>query len=430
MHGGQGERSIVQSGIRMEYAGGPPVNTVPLGRTLLSTPSPSPRHRVMRLLASPPDAAQAAASEIEAAGEWPAVLRLCERWKVLPAVAARLAALDRSLPPAEADELRRATAAQFIRTSLCLRAGSEAMQRLHAAGMKAAAFKGCAVIALLHANARDRMLQDVDILIRADDLSATLTTLEANGYRRDIASGSLADYIAFVKNSPGAAGNQAISLSNPAGNHLDLHWKLGHFDTEALLGTARPVRILNVETTVVRPAFGLLLTVHHAVRNDLIPDEIARDIIDCGGWFRLLATDPQELSCALEYARRWGLDDAVHAVSMIVQHFGGDSPLPAAATGRTAAALADLYLRQLDSEPINSDLPYLASPRAIGQILSGALSGWRRYAGLMREFEAANGEESFTLSERLKRLATAAWQLSPAQWRQVRALARAKERLL
>jgi hypothetical protein len=414
----------------MADTGGPPVNTVPLEHNLLPTPSPSPRHRVMRLLASPPDAALAAANEIEVAGEWPAVLRLCERWKGLPAVAARLAALGRSLPPAEADELRRATAAQFIRTSLCLRAGSEAMQRLHAVGIKAAAFKGCAVIALLHANGRDRMLQDVDILIRADELSVTLTTLEAHGYRRDIASGSLADYIAFVKHSPGAAGNQAVSLSNPAGNHIDLHWKLGRFDTEALLTTARPVRVLNVETTVVRPAFGLLLTVHHAVRNDLIPDEIARDILDCGGWFRLLATDPEELSYALDYARRWGLDDAVRAVSMIVQHFGGDSPLPTAATGSTAAALADLYLRQLDSEPINSDLPYLASPRAIGQILSGALSGWRRYAGLMREFEAANGEASLTLSERAKRLATAAWQLSPAQWRQVRALARAKDRLL
>ena len=392
--------------------------------------SSSLRYRVMRLLASPHDAALAAANEIEAAGEWPTVLGLCERWKVLPAVAARLAALGRSLPPAEADELRRATAGQFIRTSLCLRAGSEAMQRLHAVGIQGAAFKGCAVIALLHANTRDRLLQDVDILIRADDLSAALTTLEAHGYRRDIASGSLADYIAFVKNSPGAAGNQAVSLSNPAGNHLDLHWKLGHFDTEALLDTARPVRLLNVETTVVRPAFGLLLTVHHAVRNDLIPDEIARDILDCGGWFRLLAADPEELSCALEYARRWGLDDAVHAASMIVQQFGGDSPLPVAPTGSTAAALADLYLRQLNSERINSDLPYLASPRAIGQILSGALSGWRRYAGLMREFEAANGEESITLSERLKRLATATWQLSPAQWRQVRALARAKDRLL
>ena len=384
----------------------------------------------MQLLASPPDAALAAASEIEAAGEWPAVLRLCERWKVQPAVAARLAALGRSLPAAEADDLRRAKAAQFIRTALCLRAGSEAMQRLNAAGIPAAAFKGCAVIALLHTNASDRMLRDVDILIRADDLAAAITILEAHGYRRGVGSGSLADYLAFVKNSPGAAGNQAVSLSNLGGNHLDLHWKLGRFDTEALLSTARPVRVLHVETTVVRPAFGLLLTVHHAVRNDLIPDEIARDILDCGSWFHLLAQDPEELACALEYARRWGLDDAVRAVSMIVQHFGGDSPLPAAATGSAAAALAELYLRQLDSGPINSDLPYLASPRAIGQILSGALSGWRRFTGLMREFEAANGEESLPLSERASRLATAAWQLSPAQWRQVRALARAKDRLL
>ena len=384
----------------------------------------------MWLLAAPPVTKNVGAAEIIAAGEWPEALRLGERWKVLPALAARLACnAGQVLPSREADELRRLTGGQFIRTSLCLRAGSEAMQQLRAAGIQAAAFKGAAVIALLHTDSRGRMLQDVDILIRAEDLAAALTTLEANGYRRDLSTGSLVEYIDFVRNSPGAAGNLALSLSNPAGNHIDLHWKLGRFDSAALLGTARTVQLLNVETTVVRPAFGLLLTVHHAVRNDLVPDEVARDILDCGGWFRLLATDPEELSCALENARRWGLEDAVHAVSNIVQHFGGESPLPVAATGSRAAALADLYLRQLDSEPINSDLPYLASPRAIRQILSGALSGWRRYAGLMREFEAANGEESLSVSKRVKRLVKAALELSPAQWRQVRALARAKNRL-
>jgi len=384
----------------------------------------------MRLLAATPEDATTAASEIAAHGEWSTVLEVCKRWKALPTLAARLATLGQSMPRLEADELRRATAAQFIRSSLSLRAGSEAMQWLGAAGIRAAAFKGGAVIAMLHANARDRMLQDVDILIRSEDLVPTLTILERHGYRRDIAAGSLADYVAFVKRSPGAAGNRAVSLSNRAGNHLDIHWKLGRLDTEVLLSTARTVQVQNVGTTVVRPAFGLLLTVHHAVRNDFIPDEIARDILDCGGWFRLLATDPGELSCALEYARRWGLDEGVRAVSMIVEHFGGDSPLPVAATGSAAASLAELYLLQLDSEPMNADLPYLASPRAVVQILSGALFGWRRYAGMMREFEAANGEESLPLSQRVKRLAAAAWRLSPAQWRRIRALARAKDRLL
>ena len=385
----------------------------------------------MWLLAAPTGANAIAAADIITSCEWHDVLRLGEQWKVLPALAARLACeAEQVMPPKEADELRRFTGAQFIRTSLCLRAGSEAMQRLHAAGIKAAAFKGSAVIALLHDNARDRMLQDVDVLIRSEDLAAALTTLEANGYRRDLGTGSLTEYIDFVRNSPGAAGNQAASLSNPAGNHIDLHWKLGRFDTEILLSSARAVRLLNLETPVVRPAFGLLLTVHHAVRNDLIPDEIARDILDCIGWFQLLATDPEELTCAFEYARRWGLDDAVQAMSMIVQYYGGDSPLPASATGSRTTALTELYFRQLDSEPINSDLPYLASPRAIGQILAGALSGWRRYESQMREFEAANGEESLPLSTRVKRLAKAARDLSPAQWRQVRALARVKNNLL
>ena len=112
-------------------------------------PLPSLRHRFMWLLAAPPVTKNVGAAETIAAGEWPEALRLGERWKVLPALAARLACdAGQVLPSREADELRRLTGGQFIRTSLCLRAGSEAMQQLRAAGIQAAAFKGAAVIAL------------------------------------------------------------------------------------------------------------------------------------------------------------------------------------------------------------------------------------------------------------------------------------------
>jgi hypothetical protein len=115
--------------------------------SMQATPLPSRRHHLMALLAAPPPAANAAAEAITTAGEWSAALRLGERWKVLPALAARLEKAGQSLPAREAEELRRSTGTQFIRTSLCLRAGAEAMGHLQAAGIPAAAFKGSAVIA-------------------------------------------------------------------------------------------------------------------------------------------------------------------------------------------------------------------------------------------------------------------------------------------
>ncbi len=386
------------------------------------------RSTAMRLLASPEAVAKEAAEQILAAGQWAELVRLCERWKAIPALAARLTALGIDIPSTDAANLRRIAAQQFIQTTLCIRAGCDAMRALASAGIPSVGFKGLAVIAQLHSGPRDRMLQDVDVLIRFADLQPALELLELRGYSRSV-GGDLADYLAFVRNSPGAAGNQAASLTSRDGAALDLHWKLGRFDTGDLLSAARPVRVLNAEAPVTRPAHGVLLTVHHALRNDLVPDEMARDVLDCAGWFRLLAAEPGELACALDFAKRWGLEDGLRALATIVERFGGQQPIPLTHSG-AAAHLADLYFRQLESEPINTDLAYLVSGRSALQVLSGAMSGWKRYASLMREFESANGEQSMSLRERLKRLAVSAREMPVEHWRQIRALARAKDRFL
>ena len=403
-----------------------------LAMTILTCSEETVRPWAMQLLAAPPASGllQAAAAKIAATGEWLAVLRLCQRWNVLPSLAATVAREKIALPSTQAASLQRENTLEFFRTTLCLRVGCEALRLLADAGIPAVAFKGCAVVALLHPGSRGRMVKDVDVLIEADQVPAALTLLQAHGFKRTVGDGDLADYIAFVQNSPGAAGNQAISLTGRQSTALDLHWKLGRLDAAELLGTAWRVNFLGFEVPIVRPAFGLLLTVHHAIRNDFVPDDIARDVLDSCGWFRLLAADPAELACAREHADRWGLSDAVGAMSLIGQHFGHAGLLGNDRPTAAASDLADLYLRQLASAPINTDLAYLGSSRAARQVLSGALSGWRRYAGMMRAFEASNGEESRSLWQRIWRLALAAWALSPAEWRQVRALAHAKDRLV
>ena len=99
------------------------------------------------------------------------------------------------------------------------------------------------------------MIRDVYVLIHSRDLHRSLEALEAAGFHRTIAEGSLEDYTAFVAHSPGAAGNHAISLSNRQDAAVDLHWKLGLFNPGELLESASIMPILGTPTRVARPAF-------------------------------------------------------------------------------------------------------------------------------------------------------------------------------
>jgi len=386
------------------------------------------RRLAMRLLVCGPSDLPVVVDAITARDGWPAVIGLAERWKVFPALSARTVVDRLPIPQDLASQLARNTAVQFFRTTVSMRAGCDALRVLTEAGIPALAFKGAAVLAHLHAGMRERMIRDVDILIRPDDLHASLPLLEAKGFRRCIGEGSIEDYISFVEHSPGSAGNHAISLVNRQDAAVDLHWKLGRFDPARLLESAWTVEMLGTPIRVVRPAFGLLLTVHHALRNDLVPDEIARDLLDCAGWFRWMAAHPGEMECTREEAARLGLAEVLGAMAVIVRELGGQAPefLGKAPISR---ALADLYLRQLEEGPINTDLAYLGSGRAGGQILKGAWMGWRRYQGIMRAFESRQGEASLSLTQRGLRLVRSVVRLSPSHWRQLRALTRAKDGL-
>jgi hypothetical protein len=384
----------------------------------------------MQLLAAPPGATASAADAIAAAGAWPAMVTLCRRWNVLPALAATVRRADLLLPAAETTALKREATVEVLRTKVCLRAGADALRLLADADIPAVAFKGFAVIAVLHRGDPERMVKDVDILISPDAIPSALALLESHGYRRTVETGTLQEYIAFVQNSPGAAGNEAVSLTIRPGADLDVHWKLGRIDVAELLATSRQVDVLGCKVPVVRPAFGLLLSVHHAVRNDFVPDHIARDVIDCAGWFDLLSENPAELICAREHAERWGLAEAIAAMSLIVQQCGHEDRWCVTGPVTSGAAdLATLYFHQLESGPINTDLAYLGSSRPLRQVLAGACSGWRGYKDMMRAFEQSNGEESLTPWQRLRQMAISVWSLSPSEWRQIRALARAKDRL-
>jgi hypothetical protein len=63
------------------------------------------------------------------------------------------------------------------------------------------------------------------------------------------------------------------------------------------------------------------------------------------------------------------------------------------------------------------------------QVLRGLTGGWKSYRDLMRQSEESNGEASLPLHARLWNLGKALAAVRPSGWRQLRALARAKDKM-
>jgi hypothetical protein len=204
-------------------------------------------------------------------------------------------------------------------------------------------------------------------------------------------------------------------------------------DVEMLLAGATPVEMLNRRLPMLGAGHCMLLSVHHALRNDFVPGDIGRDVSDFVHWQALLSRTGQWDAVSAD-AERWGLTAACAALARIVaglrEEPEGKVPLEASRADLAAGQrLAALYFSQLDLGPMNTDLAYLASPRSVLQVVSGLSGGWKAYRELMRQSETSNGEESLPLQVRLGRLVKSARGLSLSQWRQLRALSLAKDRM-
>ena len=386
----------------------------------------------MQLIAGRQEVSLRAAREVEAAGQWNELTALALRWKILSSLETRTAALNVEIPEGIRKDISGYTSRTFVQSSLCIRSGITALSALERVGIPCLGFKGLATVGLLYGGPRNRMLQDVDVLVRPEDAERAVTVLESVGFKRSM-EGSWQEYLAFVRASPGSAGNEAVSLTDAQGGAVDLHWRLGVVETEVLLANKRKIRIHNTEVPVTGAGHTMLLCVHHALRNDFVPDDIARDICDFSRWRAPLDETGEWPKIAAD-AGRWGLKEACQALDIVVNTLDGCPGRQTSLTGdaaelRGAKRLADLYFYQLDGQSLNTDLAYLTSLRPTQQILSGVSSGWKQYLVSMRRSEEINGELSLPLKTRLWRLMRSAVRLSPSQWRQVRALAKAKDRL-
>jgi hypothetical protein len=398
------------------------------------------REALLRLLLSDLAQAETVADELSRRRQWSQAVVLGAAWGVLPRLRQRLSALRVDLGGPARSDLRKLTAAAVARSTLRARKGVKVLEHLERRGIPAAAFKGLAAIASLYHGPQDRMIGDVDILIREEDLEAAISGLAELGFRPDL-EGSLANWLAFVRRAPGFAGNEALALSDAEKCEVDLHWRLGthpspELETPRVIARAQTVEVLGTPVRVVSPGDGLLLSAHHAIRENLVPEAVIRNLLDIEGWCGLLA-GRGELEAALERARACGLGAPLLALTSVLARFDSSSAArPAAALlqgtatredSRAAGRLADLFLFQARQGRVSKDVVYLFHPRALRQIAASLLMGWQRHRRLMKAMETKLRGKPLPLSERLGGLVRSLLHLTPARLRMLRTLVRVKE---
>jgi hypothetical protein len=376
---------------------------------------------------------------VSLAGMWPGVIRTAAAWSVVPVLNQRVTACGCEIGPEASALLRKVAAANFARSGFVAQGGVAALGALEAGGLAAAAFKGCAAMASLYRSPQQRTIRDVDILVRPEDLEAALRRLEEAGFRTATPT-EVREVIPFARHSPAFAGNLSVPLRSPDGREVDLHWRIGiarrGLSTGELIGRARRAELFGATIPVTAPGDCMVLTAHHAFRENLSPDAAMRDLLDVEAWCGALAARG-ELRTELERAVALGSLVPLLAMTGIAVAYRPDSPawegmealdaLAGARERKTAARLTALFKEQVRAGALNRDLSYLAHPRSLREIAAGVLGGWKRHSAQMRKLEEKNDGRALPLGARLRGLGQSLAELTPARARMIRALARVKE---
>ena len=397
------------------------------------------REVLFRLVAGDAVVARAAAEIASDRGWWEAIVQTAHRWKVLPELNRSLQTLGILVGDPARTTIRKLSRESFLRSSIVAARGSNALGKLERAGISAIAFKGLAVVAVASAPRGDRTLQDVDIMVKRDDLEAVLTTLEKHGYQRGF-HGEIGEYLTFVQNSPGFSGNEALNLRSADGGELDVHWRAGprrstRFDARSLLSRARGADLRGRRILVPCSVDAALLTIHHSVRNNLTPDEVTRDLMDLEVWIRMLDSDGETRSFVIAVsesameAPALALIEILHRVQpgSHVDRARTEIASAMSASGlRSARRMVELFDAQLRDGPVNPDMLYLLHGGPIKSIISGALGGWSRYREQMAVFEMRKHGAKVSISRRMGLLLDSLVRSRAQNWQGLLALSKAK----
>jgi hypothetical protein len=178
----------------------------------------------------------------------------------------------------------------------------------------------------------------------------------------------------------------------------------------------------------------VLLTAHHSIRNNFIPNEMIRDLLDVQAWMTSLEVDDLIELCTV--AKASGLLAPLIAMVRIISRYDSRESLNERARlfddhaskdiERVAQQLVQLFLVQLERGPMNRDLLYLANLSSLRRIMSGGLSDWPAYRARMLELEIKKAGSPDLLSGRMRRLWRAVRMMTQRDWSHILTLANIK----
>jgi hypothetical protein len=354
-----------------------------------------------------------AARHLSETGSWSHALGLAQAWKVIPQISARIQSLGIKLPAADTGTLRREFLRLSVQSATRVAKAIPAIAELRRAGIPVVAFKGVASMAVLYGDPKHRTIGDVDLLILRKDLHDALVCLHRKGYARR-GSETLDEYLRFVKNSPGLAGNQSISLFEGEAGEIDLHWTLegSGLRTEKILERAGTARLMDATIPVVDSKDGFLLTVHHVIREDMAIEGACRDLVDIRLWCRRLQENRQ-LEAGMKQAVRSGYQAPALAITGLLRSYDDTSAaaraagllfdLTSASERKTATRLTELFHYQMGNGRLGRDVLYLLHSRPWRQMLEGLGKDWSGYRRSMQTFDT-NLNQEIPLRERVAEL--------------------------
>jgi len=357
----------------------------------------SSTHRLVEFLLADDGNAAAIARDFSQAESWKQVLALARAWNVIPQLLARVQTLHFELAASDTMALRRAFLRVYQQSAFRAAKAIAAIRELEEEGIPVAAFKGVASIAVLYGNPKHRTIHDADLLVLQRDLPRAVACLERLGFARR-GSETLSEYVRFVENSPGFAGNKAVALYGEGGSEIDLHWSLAGsgLPTEEILGRVVTAHLMDSTIPVVAPKDGFLLTVHHAIRENLAVESVCRDLLDVRLWCTRLR-ETGELEAALEWAAQSGCRVSALAVTSLISNYDATTAGAQAAVWlrerassserQSASRLTELFHYQLGNGRLGKDVFYLVHSRPWRQIFNGLGKDWFGYRRSMQNLE-------------------------------------------
>ncbi len=248
---------------------------------------------LVSLLLGDPNSAGDVAAELAQPELWRQALALSAVWGVVPQLVRRLRPFWADLEQDFRQRLQAAIIAATARSMLTVHRCSTVLEHFSKARIDAVAFKGVGLIGNLYGSPAERMVYDIDILIRGDDVGLAYKVLGAVGFSsgRD----RLQNYVDPLS-------NWSLWLIDQHGIELDLHWGIGpaalaEMRPETILSRAEIVKTCGASLRVPAPLDSMMLTIQHSCA-EFIPGPVVRGLCDLASWWNV---QPE----------RWNVDDAV-----------------------------------------------------------------------------------------------------------------------